>query len=478
MICIDFSGDYIDIVVSGGTKTKLAVETGLTLKAPHDVFTASGDVNFAVLENCLRPTLEKISEKKVVMTFSFLPTIYSVLNLHKERNRQQQRIAVESQVFANISPDEYYVDYFVSQNKEIEADKQTFVTYAMPKNVVNGCYEMLIKLNKTPLALVPSQYAAENFIKTFYANKTVALAKLGSKNITLHLMNPPDNMLTRDTVIESSAASLDVLANINASSNPQTVFVQNIEKLNSYQNIKFPGQSIEKILICGHTASDELVNFVNTSLGLTSELLPKMDGKLSNAASIYTMGAALSLGGQQINFFNKNKQDKAEQKTATKKANVPLVVACAIVLVNIAVSVLLAIFNMQAQGLVNARQEELNSPETLALIEEYGSLRKDFVALYKSEQELMSLETEIENIGEFNRNTLNQLVLASPDGVIVESASFSSNTYNLVCKGSTEQQASDYVAVLTNMGMFDDVGYFGYSGAGDEVSFTVVCKMK
>ncbi len=478
MICIDFSGDYIDVVVSSGTKKKLTVETGLTLKAPPEVFTAGGDVDFGVLENCLRPTLEQIAEKKVVMTFSFLPTIYSVLNLHKERNRQQQRVAVESQVFANISPDEYYVDYFVAQGKEAEAGKQTFVTYAMPKKVVNGCYEMLAKLDKTPVALVPSQFAAQSFVETFFADKTVALAKLGSKNITLHLMNPPDNMITRDIVIESAAATLDVLANINASSEPQTVFVQNIEKLISYQNIKFPGKTIEKILVYGHSANDELVNFVNTSLGLTSELLPKLDGELSNAASVYTMGAALSSGVQQINFFNKNKSTKSEQKTATRKANVPLVVACAIVIVNIVVSLILTMFNMQAQALVSARQEELSSPETLALIEEYGSLRRDFVSLYKSEQALMSLEAQIESIGEFNRNTLNQIVLASPEGVEVASASFSSNTYNLICTGTTEQQASDYVAILTNMDMFDYVGYFGYSETGTEVSFTVVCELK
>ncbi len=478
MICIDFSGDYIDVVVFQGTKKKLTVEMGVTLKAPSDVFTSNGNVNFAALENCLRPTLDKIAEKRVVMTFSFLPTICSVLELHKERNKQQQRIAVESQVFANISHDEYYVDYFVSENKAEDPNKQTYISYAMLKSVANESYEMIARLNKIPLALVPSQFASQCFIESFYEDKTVALARMGSKNITLHLLNPPGNIITRDIVINSASSSLDVLASINADSEPKTVFVQNIEKLNSYQNIKFPGKPIDKTLIFGHTANDELISFVNSSLGINCEQLPKLDDEVSNSASVYTLGAVLSLGRQEINFFNKNKPTKTPEKTYTKKANVPLIVACTIVVLNIAVAIAMLTIQMQSEQLIEDRNAELNSPQTVALMEEFGNLRLDFVAKLKSEQAFLGLENSIASIGEFSRATLNEIVAAAPTGVSVSSVSFSGNTYNLVCNGLNEQQASDYVAILTDMEIFGYVGYFGYSGTDNEVSFTVVCETK
>ncbi len=133
---------------------------------------------------------------------------------------------------------------------------------------------------------------------------------------------------------------------------------------------------------------------------------------------------------------------------------------------------------MQSQALIDEREAYLNSPETLALIEEYGGLRRDFVSKYKSEREIVYLEDTIASIGEFNRATLNQIVAKAPEGVVVQSVSFSSNRYNLVCTGQTEQQASDYVAILTNDEMFEYVGYFGYNEANDEVSFTVVCDMQ
>ncbi len=478
MICIDFSGDYIDVVVSTGSKKKLAIETGMTLKVPHGVLLANGDVDFAELEKFLSPTLAQFAEKKVVMTISYLPTIYSELSLHKERNRQQQKIAVESQVYANISPADYYVDFFSDKDKKDEEGKQVFITYAMPKNIVNGCYEMLERLGKTPLALVPSQLAAERFIQTFFENQTVALAKMGEENITLHLVNPPDNIITRDIVIESSASSLDVLESMGSDSDPITVFVQNIDKLNSYQNIKFPGKQIDKILIYGQSANEELVSSVNRMGAINSELLPKLDGDSSNAASVYTLGAIFALGAQEINFFNNNIRLKTSDKTSTKKANIALIVACVIVLLNVAVAAGITAFNLQSQALVNQRQEELTSPEMLELIERYGNLRIDFVSKLKSENAILGLEQEIVNMGEFSRITLNEIVAQSPEGVTVESVSYSNKTYNLICTGQTEQQASDYVSILTNVGTFDYVGYFGYSDSGTSVSFTVVCELQ
>ncbi len=481
MICIDFSGDYIDVVVTSGTKKRLNIESGVSLKAPPEILTASGDVDFLVLKNCLSPILEQFEEKKVVMTFSFLPTIYSVLRLHKERSRAQQRMAVESQVYANISPETYYVDYYVGKDREKDQEendgKQTFVSYAMPKNIVTGCFELIKSLDKVPVALFPSQHVAQQFIESYFEDQTIALAKLASSSISLHLLNPPDNIITRDIVVDSSVDSLDIVASMNDTADPQNIFVQNIEKLNSYQNIKFPGKSIDKVIVHGQSADMQLLSFVKGAVSLPCELLSNVDDIFEKYSTVYTIGAMLCSAQQELNFFERITSAKVAAKTSTKKTSKALVAACVLVILNVIVAGVLVGFEFQSQNLIEQREEELNSPETLALIEEYGTLRADYVSKFKSYHSISSLETDIANVGEFNRDTLNEIVDEAPSDVTITSVSFSNRTYNLVCTGQTEQQAADYVEILTNMDIFSEVGYFGFSESGDEVSFTVVCEI-
>ncbi len=477
MICIDFSGEYIDIVVAQGTKKRVTVESNVTLKAPADIFLANGDIDFNVLEECLRPVLARISDKRVAMSFSCLPTVYSVLNLHKEKNRQQQRIAVESQVFANISPDEYYVDFFETVDKAPADDKQTYVSYAMSKRVADESFEMIRRLDKSPIALVPSQYAAENFISTYFENETVALAKLGDSSIALHLLNPPDNMITRDVVVDSAAGSLDVVASIGGSVSAQTLFIQNIEKLNSYQNIKFPGKPIDKVCVFGPKADSSLVSLIGSTVGLKCELLSDVAAEFAKGCAVYTLGAMLSLGTNEINFFNKNKIAKAATKKTKTKANKFIWVASALIILNVLATVGIVVFDIRSQNAVDDRKAELTSPETLALIEEYGSLREDLVSMLKGTIALEALSVELELAGEFNREILFDSVDESPDGVEVTSASYSDKTYSFICNGQNEQQAADYVEALTNRGLFSFVEYYGYSESGNEVSFTVVGKL-
>ncbi len=477
MICIDFSGEYIDIVVAQGTKKKVVVERNTTIKAPVDVFSANGDINFSVLEECLRPVLARIPDKRVVMSFSNLPTVYSVLNLHKEKNRQQQKVAVESQVFANISPNEYYVDFFMATDKASEDNKQTFVSYAMPKHVADGSYEMVKNLDKTPVALVPSQYAAENFISNYFDSETVALAKLGDSSIALHLLNPPDNMITRDVVVDSASSSLDVVASLGGSSSAQTVFIQNIEKLNSYQNIKFPGKPIDKILVFGPQADTNLSSLIESTVGIKSALLADVAEEFSKSTAVYTIGAMLSLGANEINFFNRAKIEKTPEKKTKTKANKFIWVASVLILLNVLATVGIVTLEMRSDNAVEDREAQLNSPETLALIEEYGSLREDLVSRLKSTIALQSLEAELSATGEFNRELLFDSVDASPEGVEVTSASYSDSTYSFVCNGQNEQQAADYVEALIDTGLFNHVEYYGYSETGNEVSFTVVGKL-
>ncbi len=472
MICIDVSGEHIEIVSVKGSKQNIAVESSVTLNAPPDLFSTAGDVNFPVLENCLRGPLVKISEKKVVMSFSFLPTIYSVLQLHKERNRQQQRMAVESQVYANISPDDYYVDYFAT-GQQLEGNKQTYVSYAMPKKLVDNSFEMLRQLGKVPTALVPSQHAAESFIDSYFPDKTVALAKLSQKSITLHLLNPPDNMITRNAAIDTGASSsLNVLDNIGGSSSPETVFVQNIEKLNSYQSIKFPGKAISQVLLYGRSARDELVKLVSDTVGVPCAMLSGRNKNFANCAPVYTIGAFLSIGKKDINFYSIDRTKK-DASTPTRRLNVPLLVALLLILINIGVVFGIMSFDMQMQNMISQKEDELSSPETLMLLEEFGTLREEFVGKLKSESALTSLAAEIEKTGEFNRELLNRSVAAAPEGVTITSVAYSGTVYNFACTGQTEQQAADYVESLTSLGIFGYVGYFGFSDSGEEVTFTV-----
>ncbi len=471
MICIDISGEHIDIVVTKGSKNNLSIDSGKTLNLPSNVFFANGDINFSVLEEALSETLASLSEKKVVMSFSFLPTVYSVLNLHVERSRKEQRMAVESQVYANISPDSYYVDYFEAENSQTVDNKQDYVSYALPKNVVDGSFEMLKKLGKIPVALVPAQHAAESFIDTFFPQRVVSLAKLGEKNITLHLLNPPNNMITRNAVLDTSNNSLDILASMGSSVNPETVFVQNVEKLNSYQSIKFSGKPIEQILIFGHNINDELVTLVNSTVGVPCALLSNLHENFNICPAVYTLGAALSLGQNEINFYRIDRTEKS--KKVKKPLNIPLLVALLIIIANIGVILVLSSTELQINNLISQKEAELSSPETVALLEKYGGLREDYVARLKSDSALSSLAAEIEKLGEFDRAILNSTVAAAPEGITVSSFSYSGHTYNISCSGQTEQQAADYVEALTGLNIYSFVGYYGFTDSGEQVTFTV-----
>ncbi len=472
MICIDVSGEHIEIVFAKGSVKSLTVENSVTLKVPSELFSGSGYINMPILEDCLRETLSGSSEKKVIFSFSFLPTIYSLLTLHRERNKQQQRMAVESQVYANISPDSYYVDYYALPNSVTKDNKQNFVSYAMPKKVVDGTFEMLKKLGKTPVALVPSQHAAQCFITGYFPGKTISLAKMSQKMVTLHLFNPPDNMITRNVTIEDTASNaLDILSGIGGGDTPEQIFVQNVEKLNSYQSIKFPGSPIEQVLVFGQSATDELVSIVSNNVGLPCSLLASRHRIFATCAPVYTLGAMMSLGSQEINFFTARGNGKVAK--SSKSLNVPLLVALVVLLVNIIVVFGVMSIDMQTANLVEQREFELNSGETRQQLEQYGSLRKDFVGLVKSNSAFDSLSKELESQGEFNRDILERTVSSAPNEVSVLSFSYDSNTYNFICTGVTEQQAADYVETLTEMDIYDTVGYFGFSESDDGVSFTV-----
>ncbi len=472
MICIDVSGEHIEVVFAKGSQKSLLVENSMTLKVPPELFSGSGNINMSVLADSLRETLERSSDKKVIISFSFLPTVYSLLTLHRERNRNQQRMAVESQVFANISPDSYYVDYFAVPNSTTKDNKQDFVSYAMPKKVVDGAFEMLKKMGKNPVAFVPSQHAAQCFITGYFPNKTISLAKMSEKSVTLHLFNPPDNMITRSiTVEEGESNALDILSGIGGGVSPEQIFVQNVEKLNSYQSIKFPGSPIEQVLVFGQNATDELVSLVSNNVGLPCSLLASRHKIFASCAPVYTLGAMMSLGSTEINFFTARGNEKVAKNS--KQLNVPLLVALIVLLVNIVIVFGVMSIEMQMASSVEQKEAELNSGETLALLEQYGTLREDFVGLVKSNSAFDALSKELTNQGEFDRDILDRTVSSAPDEVDVISFSYGDNSYNFICTGTTEQQAADYVEILTETGVFDVVGYFGFSEGVEGVSFTV-----
>ncbi len=471
MIFIDISAEYIDIFQLKGSRQNPSVMSSTSLKVRPDLFLADTQLNFSVLEDSIRGVLAKLTDKKVVLSFSYLPNIYSVIYLHPERIQRQQRIAIESQVYANISPEDYYVDYVKADLPQRE-DKQAFITYAMPKKIVDDSILLLKKLNKTPVALVPSQHAVSCFADRYFNSRVVAFARPDEKSITLHLINPPDNLITRNIALNSTE---EVSLNPVQDGNRVGTLIQNIEKLSSYQAIKFPGNPITEVLLFGHRAEPELLQSVNESIGLDCSLLADRDKNFESRVPIYTLGSFLSVGKNEINLFNV--AGNRGQLKPKKPANIPLVVSVALLAINVAITATVVLQQRQTESLIEQLQQELTSPENTQQIEYYNGLREEYVGRIKGEFAHSTLMEEIKAQGEFDREKLNTIIATAPEGITVTAFSYADKSYNVSCVGTSEQQASNYVMMLIDLNIFKSVEYHGFSESGDGVTFTIGCML-
>ncbi len=467
MICIDVSSDTIQIVVAKKTRRKVEILSCKKLMLPNSLFKGDGEINFNVLEECIADTLGSIADKKVVITFSFSTTVYSLLRMYKEKNNRQQRMAIESQVFANISADDYYVDYYLQNATPDKDGLCDFVTYAAKKTLVDGSKELLRKLGKTPVAFLPSQYAAYLFIKHYFNEKTITLAKISQKDITLHLFNPPYNIITRSILLEQ--ANTNTLSGVQ--DDTRTILQQNLEKLNSYQSIKFPGKSMEGIVLFGDSNVESAVKFIQDTIDIPCEKLSDIVGDLSTCEAVYPIGSLLCESVGKINFFDADIYTRAIGRQRT--INLPVAAASLLVIANIALIIVTMIIESEINNDVEQKTQLLNEPEIIRQLNSYGVLREELVSKYKSESDFVAVEAELESMSDFNQDTYYTFINEAPDGVVVVNVSYTSGVYNISCVGQNEQQAADYVKAITELNLFKDVAYFGFSDNGTDVLFTM-----
>ncbi len=345
------------------------------------------------------------------------------------------------------------------------------MSYAIPKNIVQSSYKMLKRLGKTPIALIPAQHAAQQFIATYFPNRVISLAKLGSNGITLHLLNPPDNIITRNIAISTEKiASLDpfVAAQDDA---PQAKFLQNIEKLNSYQSIKFPGNPIEQLFVFGNKPDNTLCDVISETVGIDVNMLSDVRGEFDSGIVVYTLGSMLCAKKNDINLFKVAKEQRSQK--ASRPINIPLILCMVAVLLNLAVLAGLLYAKTYSAKLVEQKQTEVDSPQNQQLLDKYDLLRAEYVGMLKSEIDLKALPMQLAETGEFDRQIISSTVSVAPSGIAVVSFSYSGTTYNFSCVGQTEQQASDYVEALTMLNIFNQVRYYGFSQSGDTVNFTI-----
>ncbi len=467
MICIDVSGEFIEVIVAKKSSKSINILSSRSLSIPEGFFRSDSEIDFNIFERCLSEMLVGISDRNVVLTFSFAPTIYSAVALYKEKNNRQQRTAVESQVFSNISAEEYYVDYYMQTATTNSDGKNTFIAYAQKKSLVDNSKKMLSRLGKTAKALIPSQYAAHLFINRYFSNKTVAVVRLSQKDITLHLLNPPQNIITRNTRLMQG----DITSLSDALEGSRATLIQDLEKLNSYQSIKFPGRQIDDIVLFGNNKDPNTAKAVRESLGIPCHLLSDIIKSFSDSEAVYTVGALLAEATHNINFFEVS--DKTKNTKATKRFNVPLVVSSIVIAVNILIIGTAYAVDSNLNSMVEQRQGALNSPQVLQQIENFSVLRESLVSKLKSEGEFNSLNAKLKTLSEFNKETYYTLIDNSPEGVIVINVSYINGTYNINCIGQNEQQAADYVMAVTKLNIFKSVDYYGFSDNGAEVVFTI-----
>jgi hypothetical protein len=145
------------------------------------------------------------------------------------------------------------------------------------------------------------------FGKFYLIEKTVALVNICGKHITAHLIDYPDNIITRtSTVTESTAPSVPNLFGLPgiAPAGGGRLYELNdlVSKLVQYHAIKYPSRQLEAIYLMGNDADNEALNALAAAnhapvFMVDDAFVPKLPPESQVRSLIYSIGASLGSDG-------------------------------------------------------------------------------------------------------------------------------------------------------------------------------------
>lgn len=485
MIAVDIGDAHIKVATLDGVEKKMSLRNYTVIPVEGGLIDQNQKLNTELLKRHLHPVFSKLSGRDVVISFSCLDTVANRYTLPAVKNRKVLRQMVNSKVYQNLSPTEYITDFTVDSVINEDGKQLCMVTaYILPRALVLDVYKCIAALGKRPRRLDVAQNCAFSFARRFVTQTTFMIVNLSGVKITAHLINRPGDIITRVSNLRAQTDEFSGLFGAAAqpdSGNLQEHELQSlVSKLIQYQTIKYPGETLEGIYLTGTGATAQLAEALSLSsdlptrvLGLDWQPIKLNANDDAVSALFYNIGAAL--GGGNVNFFEVVQHEN--RRVVDKRRLTASLVAMAVVTVELLFFTFL--YHQQARFTqsIDGLQEVLIDPQTNDLLIEDRKQRNGIIANERGLLAIEELEQTLEYSNGFTVDIYNRVEAARPPTVQLVSLSFSDGVISMVCTTQNDAPPADFVKSLEQTGIFDQVGYNGFSQGSQAFSFNVTCTL-
>ncbi len=267
---------------------------------PKALMLGENTINREVLTKYLNKLFRNTKEKDIAITFSLLSPMSNDYVIPVIKKEEQRMELIRSKCFQYVSEAEYALDYCITENhkekekklkekkkkqkgkgKEKEAKKEeeevtqsqeptcSITAYYAPKQLVTDVRDVLLDLGKKPKLFHVTQSSIFKFAKSYLPEKTLIIANITQKQLTLHLINH-HSIITKNSYMDDES-DMDVLGGIRGDDNDTTAQISNnISRLMQYQAIKNVGTNIEAVYLMGELADRRL------KVGLSADIDSKV----------------------------------------------------------------------------------------------------------------------------------------------------------------------------------------------------------
>lgn len=287
MISVDISDSYAYLLESNGKSNNIAVKHQKVIPLENKVI-LENKVDKEALRSVLAKLFEGVTTKKVAITYSAIPTISNGYRLPHVNDEKELKQIILSKAVQTLASEDFVLDYRISKLVRVENETHCdVVTYLVPREVISDTIQVIKEFNRIPEKYYILQDSIFNFACKFVPEQTVIICNITKKIVTLHLINKPNNVITRTSNIEESN-SLDLL-NVLQKEEGDVIdeTKSQLSKLLQYQAIKSAERNIEAIYIMGELGNLESLNKIKEEFSENIKLLSEIKLPFAVNESIY-----------------------------------------------------------------------------------------------------------------------------------------------------------------------------------------------
>ena len=303
MIIIDIHWSHVTVSDLSVNNKALKAQSCMVIPLEESLLDSDNNLKKELFVTLLGPELKKMPGAAVNITFSVLPAIASEHVMPYDKNQKKMSVMVRSKVFQNLSPDEFFMDYRVIRTFNSEGSKKadmcSLITYVTPKQLVEDSAKCLKQMGKKPAVFSVPQNNIYNFATRFLKKETLMVADLDGKNITVHLLVLPDNMITRTAEKREAVIDTGFFAMAGMQNNTQSELSDLMSKLIQFHSIKYPQRQLQAIYLMGgeadESAQEELSQLTSVPVEIIDRtLFEKYLCGMKPQDMVYSIGALLS----------------------------------------------------------------------------------------------------------------------------------------------------------------------------------------